>query len=104
MSSQFPSEEDNRAQIHPKRFVFDGTLTIGDLLTSLGMLAIVFVQWSIMDKRVTLLEQQNQFQIERDRVQDQKVNDSVVRIEKTIEELKRTVIESNTSKSVGKGM
>lgn len=88
---------EDRDQVHPRRIVWDGTISAGNILTLISMVVVVSGQWFLMDKRVALLEQSRSYQTERDASQDQALKDTVNRIEKVLEELKQVIKEQRLS-------
>lgn len=73
---------------------FDKTISLGHLLTMAMMIAAVMGSWSLMDKRVVVLEVSREAQRERDALQDmsskekfQEVRDALVDIKRSVEKV-----------------
>lgn len=73
---------------------FDKTINLGHVLTMAAMIAAVMGSWSLMDKRVVVLEVTREAQRERDATQDtatkekfQEVRDALVDIKRSVEKV-----------------
>lgn len=73
---------------------FDKTINLGHVLTMAAMIAAVMGSWSLMDKRVVVLEVSREAQRERDSIQDvvakekfQEVRDALVDIKRSVEKV-----------------
>jgi hypothetical protein len=73
---------------------FDKTINLGHLLTIISFVIIAMMQWSIMDKRVVILEEFRVAQRERDVAQDivskdkfQEVRDALLDLRRGIEKV-----------------
>ena len=81
----------DREQIHPRRIVFDGTINAGHVLTFLSLLAALAVGWTTMDKRVVVLERDNQHQQARDAAQDIVVKEGIVELKGMVRDIQKSV-------------
>lgn len=76
---------------------FDPTITLGHVLTFVGFLATGFGAWTLMDKRVTVLEVQNT-QAQRESTQQREeiretsrlLRDDMKEVRKSVDELARS--------------
>jgi hypothetical protein len=95
MSYERDSEEEaakpQRERIHPRSFVWDGTINAGNLISVASMVVLIFVQWNMMDKRVTILERDMQYQTQRDQRQDDQLRDAVLQLQSAVKDLTKTV-------------
>lgn len=73
------------------RIRFDKTVNLGHLITMGAFLLAGFVQWNIMDKRVTVLEESRSTQRERDGAQDSATKDKAQEVKDALTELKRSI-------------
>jgi len=73
------------------RIKFDRTINLGNVLTAISMIAAVMVSWSLMDKRVVVLEEARQAQRERDTVQDASNREKFQEVRETLIDLRRAV-------------
>lgn len=76
-----------------KRITFDPTINAGHLLTFASMVIAVFVSWNLLDKRVTVIEQAQQFQRERDQTQDTAVVQKFSEVKEALGDVKQAVNE-----------
>ncbi len=79
---------------HPrakKKLSFDPTINAGHILTFISMLAVLFIGWSTMDKRVTVLEEAKSYQRERDSAQDATITDKLGDLKRDVRELKSSI-------------
>lgn len=86
MSTPAPTEK-------PRRLIFDPTINAGHLLTFASMVVAVFVSWNLLDKRVTVIEQAQQYQRERDATQDGAVVQKFGEVKEALTEVKQAVNE-----------
>lgn len=70
---------------------FDKTINLGHVLTIVSFLVLTLMQWNIMDKRVTLLEESRATQRERDTSQDANNRDKAQEVKDALTDLKRSV-------------
>lgn len=85
------------AEISRSKIKFDPTITLGHILTFFGFLATGFGAWSLMDKRVTVLEVQN-VQTQRESSQQREeiresgrlLRDDMKEVRKSVEEMARS--------------
>lgn len=77
----------------PRRLTFDPTINAGHILTFLSMVIAVFVSWNVLDKRLTVVEQAQQFQRERDQAQDGAVVQKFGEIKDAVSDVKQAVNE-----------
>ncbi|WP_424195562.1 hypothetical protein ACMYR3_06250 [Ampullimonas aquatilis] len=54
---------------------FDPTVNMGHLLTFVGFIVTIMFSWSMMDKRVVVLEEERKHQADVDRRQDNQIDD-----------------------------
>lgn len=96
MSAQPPYEGPERRNGEDRRqgFRFDKTISLTHLLTMVTMLVALMVQWSLMDKRVVVLEEARQAQRDRDTTQDtasrekfQEVRDALIDLRRSVEKV-----------------
>lgn len=67
---------------------FDPTVNLGHILTFVGFLVAIFVSWSTLDKRVTMLEESKQTQMQIDKSQDALLQNNMSAIRDTLAEIK----------------
>ena len=70
---------------------FDKTINLGHVLTIVSCLIVVMAQWSIMDKRVVVLEEFKAAQRERDVAQDAISKEKFVEVREALVDLRRSV-------------
>lgn len=70
---------------------FDKTINLGHVLTMITFLAGISVQWNIIDKRVTVLEESRAIQRERDAAQDQAAREKAGEIKEALRDLKHGI-------------
>lgn len=73
------------------RIKFDRTINLGNVLTAVSMIVAVMVSWSLMDKRVVVLEEARAAQRERDTVQDAANREKFQEVRETMIDLRRAV-------------
>ena len=83
------SDDDN------SHWALDKRLNIGHLLTTLSLAAALFAWASSMDRRIAVLETQQQAQIERDRQQDSALASTVVLLRNDYTGLREELRETN---------
>ena len=76
-----------------KRLTFDPTINAGHLLTFAGMAISLFVGWSMLDKRVVVLEEAKVYQTRRDDQQDVIISDKLVEIREAVKDVRHGVDE-----------
>ena len=76
------------------RIKFDKTINLGHVLTMAAMIAAVMASWSLMDKRVVILEEARNAQRDRDSAQDmvsrdkfQEVRDALIDVRRAVEKV-----------------
>ena len=74
-----------------RRIKFDRTINLGHVLTAVSMIVAVMVSWSLMDKRVAVLEEARAAQRERDAVQDASNREKFQEVRDTMIDLRRAV-------------
>ena len=74
-----------------RRIKFDRTINLGHVLTAISMIVAVMVSWSLMDKRVMVLEEARAAQRERDTVQDESNREKFQEVRETMIDLRRAV-------------
>lgn len=88
MNSQNPEDQSTR-----KRLTFDPTVNAGHILTFVGMAGILFGGWSLMDKRVAVLEEAKTYQVRRDDAQDANTIQRLAELKEAVKDVKETVTE-----------
>jgi hypothetical protein len=73
------------------RVKFDKTINLGHVLTAFSFLMVALAQWSIMDKRVVILEEFRLSQREKDSVQDAQSKEKFQEIKDALGDLRRSV-------------
>jgi hypothetical protein len=73
------------------RVRFDKTINLGHIISALLMLASVMFSWSVMDKRVVVLEEARAAQRERDTAQDLVSRDKFQEVKDALQDLRRAV-------------
>lgn len=73
------------------RVRFDKTINLGHLLTVISFIGVAITQWSVMDKRVVVLEEFRTFQRERDASQDSATKEKFQEIKETLSDIRRSV-------------
>lgn len=73
---------------------FDKTINLGHVLTMVVMISTVMASWSLLDKRVVVLEEARQAQRDRDTTQDvssrekfQEVRDALIDLRRSVEKV-----------------
>lgn len=73
---------------------FDKTINLGHILTMVVMISAVMASWSLLDKRVVVLEEARQAQRDRDTTQDvssrekfQEVRDALIDLRRSVEKV-----------------
>ena len=74
-----------------KPFRFDNTINLGHLLTFVGFLVTIFAAWTMLDKRVVVLEESRKAQAVMDSAQDLRSAEKFSEIRETLGEIKRSV-------------
>lgn len=67
---------------------FDKTINLGHLISVVMFLAAISVQWNMVDKRITVLEESRAIQRERDAAQDAAARDKAQEMKDTLREVK----------------
>ncbi len=70
---------------------FDATINLGHVLTFCGFMATGFMGWSVMDKRVVVLEERSLYQARRDEQQEQSAKDLKGEIRDALKDLHNSV-------------
>ncbi len=73
------------------RIKFDKTINLGHILTMLAMIAAVMASWSLMDKRVVVLEEARNAQRDRDQAQDQASRDKFQEVRDALMDVRRAI-------------
>jgi hypothetical protein len=76
-----------------KHITFDPTINAGHVLTFIAMALAVLTSWNLLDKRITVVEQAQQFQRERDIAQDGAVVQKFGEVKEALTEVKQAVNE-----------
>ena len=90
MQNQPPYQPDRRRP-DDNRIKFDRTINLGHVLTAVSMIVAVMVSWSLMDKRVAVLEEARAAQRERDAAQDASNREKFQEVRDTMIDLRRAV-------------
>lgn len=85
------SDQDQTAEVRPKRITFDPTINAGHILTSVIFVCGLFIGWTALDKRVVALEEGRKAQEQVDRHQDQMQSQNMIQIRESLVEIKRSV-------------
>ena len=83
--------ETDRPPPQPK-WRFDPTINLGHMLTFIGFLATIFIGWSTLDKRVTVLEERRISQAEIDRRQDEITASNLSAIRESLNDIKAALV------------
>ncbi len=73
------------------RIKFDKTINLGHLLSAIAMVGGLMVSWSLMDKRVAVLEEARTAQRERDQTQDTATKEKFQEVRDALLDLRRLV-------------
>ena len=73
------------------RFHFDNTINLGHVLTMISMVAAVSISWSLLDKRVVVLEEARMAQRDRDMTQDMSSKERLQEVRDALNDLRRSV-------------
>jgi len=82
-------------QTNRKRLTFDPTINAGHILTFLGFILSMMVGWSVLDKRVVVLEEARKTQAQLDQHQDAIQRASQDSMRETLLEIKQGIREIN---------
>ena len=82
-------------QAEKKRLTFDPTINAGHILTFLGFILSMMVGWSVLDKRVVVLEEARKTQAQLDQHQDAMLRANVDSVRESLAEIKAGVRELN---------
>ena len=74
-----------------RRIKFDRTINLGHVLTAVSMIVAAMVSWSLVDKRVVVLEEARAAQRERDTAQDASNREKFQEVRDTMIDLRRAV-------------
>ena len=78
-----------------KRLTFDPTINAGHILTFLGFILSMMVGWSVLDKRVVVLEEARKAQAQLDTHQDATQRASNDAVRESLKEIKDGIRELN---------
>lgn len=70
---------------------FDPTINLGHILAVIAFIGTALISWSVMDKRVLVLEEFRLSQRERDMAQDSMAKDKFQEVRDALIELRRSV-------------
>jgi len=73
------------------RVKFDKTINLGHILTAAMMVVGIMASWSLLDKRVIVLEEARLAQRERDQAQDLSSRDKFDEVRDALVDLRRSV-------------
>jgi hypothetical protein len=82
-------------QTDRKRLTFDPTINAGHLLTFAGFILSMMVGWSVLDKRVVVLEEARKTQAQVDQHQDAMQRSNADSVRESLQEIKQGVRELN---------
>lgn len=85
------SESDFSPLGKPKKVHFDSTINLGHILTIITLVLAGLGAWTVLDKRVVVLEESRRAQEMLDRFQDQNATQSMQQIREALGEIKRSV-------------
>lgn len=74
-----------------KGIKFDKTINLGHLLSAAAMIGALMVSWSLMDKRVAVLEEARASQRDRDQTQDTSTKEKFQEVRDALQDLRRAV-------------
>lgn len=74
-----------------KRLTFDPTINAGHVLTFVAMGIAMLTSWNLLDKRITVVEQAQSFQRERDGNQDAKVAEKFGEVKEALNKIDRNL-------------
>lgn len=78
-----------------RKLTFDPTINAGHLLTFAGFILSMMVGWSVLDKRVVVLEEARKTQAQVDQHQDAMQRSNVDSVHESLQEIKQGVRELN---------
>lgn len=78
-----------------RRLTFDPTINAGHILTFLGFILSMMVGWSVLDKRVVVLEEARKAQAQLDSHQDATQRASSDAVRESLREIKEGIRELN---------
>jgi len=81
--------EERRAR--PRGFRFDKTINLGHILTFAGFMISGVGAWTMLDKRVTVIEERVSYQAQIDRNQDAQVAGHMLTIKESLTEIKSNI-------------
>lgn len=79
-----------------RRLTFDPTINAGHLLTFAGFILSMMVGWSLLDKRVVVLEEARKTQVQTDQHQDYIQRASNDSVKESLAEIKQGIRELNS--------
>lgn len=82
-------------QTDRKRLTFDPTINAGHVLTFVGFILSMMVGWSVLDKRVVVLEEARKTQAQLDQHQDAIQRASQDSVRESLAEIKQGIRELN---------
>jgi hypothetical protein len=82
---------------------FDKTINLGHVISMIMFLAAISVQWNMVDKRITVLEESRAIQRERDAAQDVAAREKAQEIKETLRDVK-SGIEKISDRLTNSGM
>ena len=74
-----------------KKVHFDPTINLGHILTIITLILLGLGAWSMLDKRVVVLEESRRAQEMLDRFQDQTAGNNMQQIRESLGDIKRSV-------------
>lgn len=78
-----------------KPFRFDNTINLGHLLTFVGFLVTIFAAWTMLDKRVVVLEESRKAELTIAAAREYRATEKFTEIKDTLNEIKRAVEKTN---------
>lgn len=73
------------------RPVFDWTINLGHVLTFIGFLLTIVIAFTALDKRVTVVEQAQVYQVRRDAEQDRVISESKDQVRDALQDVHRSL-------------
>lgn len=75
--------------------IFDWTINLGHVLTFVGFLLTIAVAFATLDKRITVVEQQQIYQVRRDSDQDRVISESKAEQTEALKDVHRSLEKLN---------
>ena len=75
--------------------IFDWTINLGHILTFVGFIFAGFIGFTMLDKRVVVMEQITSFQSQRDAAQDQRATESKSEVRDALRDINASLVRLN---------